>query len=83
MMGYNVTMMIDGYAGQEHSFPVYPLYEDVTALAAETLDEVYSRKRPFEPEGWGEDEPQTTAGELDFSARLWPLSGRGRPLSRR
>jgi hypothetical protein len=34
MFGYNLTMMIDGYAGQEHSFPIYPVYEDVIQLAA-------------------------------------------------
>ena len=33
---YNLTMMIDGYPGQEHSLPVFPLYEDVVRLAAET-----------------------------------------------
>lgn len=33
---YNLTMMIDGYPGQEHALPVYPLYEDVVRLAAET-----------------------------------------------
>ena len=34
MFGYNISMMIDGYAGQEHSFPVYPVYRDVIQLAA-------------------------------------------------
>ncbi|MEN8376835.1 MAG: amidohydrolase family protein [Gemmatimonadota bacterium] len=34
MFGYNITMMIDGYAGQEHSFPIYPVYRDVIELAA-------------------------------------------------
>jgi hypothetical protein len=29
-------MMIDGYPGQEHSLPVFPLYDDVVRLAAET-----------------------------------------------
>ncbi len=33
---YNLTMMIDGYPGQEHSLPVYPLYSDVVKLAATT-----------------------------------------------
>ena len=33
---YNLTMMVDGYPGQEHSFPVYPLYNDVVQLAAHT-----------------------------------------------
>ena len=33
---YNLTMMIDGYPGQEHSFPIYPLYDDVIRLTAET-----------------------------------------------
>jgi len=34
MFGYNISMMIDGYAGQEHSFPIYPVYRDVVELAA-------------------------------------------------
>lgn len=29
---YNLTMAIDGYPGQEHSFPIYPLYRDVVQL---------------------------------------------------
>lgn len=33
---YNLTMLIDGYPGQEHSWPVYPVYNDVIRLAAES-----------------------------------------------
>ncbi len=33
-MGYDITMMIDGYPGQEHNLPVYPLYDDVVTLAS-------------------------------------------------
>ena len=33
---YNLEMIIDGYPGQEHSFPVYPLYTDVVTLTAES-----------------------------------------------
>ncbi len=33
---YDLTMMLDGYPGQEHSLPVYPLYRDVVTLAAES-----------------------------------------------
>jgi hypothetical protein len=33
---YNMTMLLDGYAGQEHSFPIFPLYEDTTDLVAFT-----------------------------------------------
>ncbi len=36
MLKFNLTMMLDGYPGQEHSFPVYPLYRDVVQLAAQT-----------------------------------------------
>ncbi len=32
---YNLTMLIDGYPGQEHSFPIYPIYDDVIKLTAE------------------------------------------------
>lgn len=35
-MKYNLTMLVDGYPGQEHSFPVYPLYKDVVQLTAQT-----------------------------------------------
>jgi len=33
---YDLTMMIDGYPGQEHNLPVFPLFEDVVTLAAES-----------------------------------------------
>lgn len=33
---YNVTMMLDGYPGQEHAFPIYPLYQDVVKTVIET-----------------------------------------------
>jgi Tol biopolymer transport system component len=36
MFKYNLTMAMDGYPGQEHSIPVYPLYEDVVRLFAES-----------------------------------------------
>ena len=35
-MKYDLEMIIDGYPGLEHSFPIFPLYEDVVRLAAET-----------------------------------------------
>lgn len=33
---YNLTMLQDGYPGQEHSYPVYPIYKDVIELTAQT-----------------------------------------------
>lgn len=30
----NMTNLIDGYPGHEHSFPIYPLYKDVTSTIA-------------------------------------------------
>jgi Tol biopolymer transport system component/imidazolonepropionase-like amidohydrolase len=33
---YDLTLAIDGYAGLEHSYPIYPIYEDVVTLFAET-----------------------------------------------
>lgn len=30
----NLTQLLDGYPGQEHSYPVYPLYRDVVELTA-------------------------------------------------
>ncbi|MBT1704229.1 amidohydrolase family protein [Chryseosolibacter indicus] len=32
----NLTQIIDGYPGHEHSFPIYPLYKDVSKLVAES-----------------------------------------------
>ena len=32
----NVTQVIDGYPGHEHSFPIYPLYKDFLTLMAES-----------------------------------------------
>ncbi|HEY1024006.1 MAG TPA: amidohydrolase family protein [Sphingobacteriaceae bacterium] len=32
----NLQNLIDGYPGQEHSFPIYPLYNDMTRLVAES-----------------------------------------------
>ena len=31
---YDMTMAIDGYPGQEHAIPVFPIYQDVVALFA-------------------------------------------------
>ena len=32
----NLTQMADGYSGQEHSFPIMPLYKDVTEFVVRT-----------------------------------------------
>lgn len=32
----NLTEALDGYSGQEHNIPVYPLYEDIVRLFTET-----------------------------------------------
>lgn len=32
----NMTQIIDGYPGHEHSFPIYPLYKDVIELVAQS-----------------------------------------------
>ncbi|MEO9484272.1 MAG: amidohydrolase family protein [Ekhidna sp.] len=34
-MKLNLTQLIDGYPGHEHSFPIYPIYNDVLSLTAE------------------------------------------------
>jgi imidazolonepropionase-like amidohydrolase/Tol biopolymer transport system component len=33
---YDLTMVIDGYPGQEHSLPIFPLYKDVVGLFGQT-----------------------------------------------
>ena len=35
-MKYDLEMIIDGYPGLEHSFPIFPLYRDVVSLTAHT-----------------------------------------------
>ncbi len=35
-MAYELSMIIDGYPGQEHSWPIYPVYDDVIKLTAES-----------------------------------------------
>ena len=35
-MAYELSMIIDGYPGQEHSWPIYPVYDDVINLTAES-----------------------------------------------
>jgi len=32
----NLTQLIDGYPGHEHSFPIYPIFKDVVDVAAES-----------------------------------------------
>ena len=32
----NITQILDGYPGHEHSFPIYPLYEDFTSFVAQS-----------------------------------------------
>ncbi|WP_047415887.1 amidohydrolase family protein [Cellulophaga sp. Hel_I_12] len=32
----NMTQLLDGYPGHEHSFPIYPLYEDVIKTVAQS-----------------------------------------------
>lgn len=32
----NMTQLIDGYPGHEHSFPIHPIYEDVVHVTAES-----------------------------------------------
>jgi Tol biopolymer transport system component len=35
-MAYELSMIIDGYPGQEHTWPIFPVYSDVIGLAAES-----------------------------------------------
>ena len=32
----NVTQLIDGYPGHEHSYPIYPIFNDIVKVTAET-----------------------------------------------
>ncbi len=33
---YDLTMLLDGYPGHEHSFPIYPIYDDVVTMYAKS-----------------------------------------------
>jgi hypothetical protein len=33
---YDLTMLMDGYPGQEHALPIYPLYKDLVTLFAQS-----------------------------------------------
>jgi hypothetical protein len=35
-LGYDITMITDGYPGQEHSWPIYPVFNDLITLTAES-----------------------------------------------
>jgi Tol biopolymer transport system component len=35
-MMYDLTLMQDGYSGLEHSLPIFPIYQDVVALAVQS-----------------------------------------------
>jgi hypothetical protein len=83
MFKYNLTMAMDGYPGQEHSIPVYPLHEDAVRLFAEsgiyyTPTLLVSYGGPFGENYWYAKEPPhddpklarfTPHAELDAKAR--------------
>lgn len=82
-MMYDLTLMLDGYPGLEHSLPIYPIYDDVVKLAAEsgtayTPTLLVSYGGPWAENYWyatenpHEDEKLrrfTPHGELDAKAR--------------
>jgi Tol biopolymer transport system component len=73
---YNLTMAVDGYPGQEHSLPIYPLYEDVVQLFAQQRL-VYTPTLLVTYGGpWAENYYYATENPYDNAKvqRFWPYS---------
>ena len=73
---YNLTLAVDGYPGQEHSLPIYPLYEDVVQLFAQQRL-VYTPTLLVTYGGpWGENYFYTKENPYDDPKmqRFWPYS---------
>ena len=73
---YNLTLAVDGYPGQEHSLPIYPLYEDVVQLFAQQRL-VYTPTLLVTYGGpWGENYFYTKENPYDNPKmqRFWPYS---------
>src|SRR5688500_9973191 len=68
----NLTQMADGYSGQEHSFPIAPLYKDVTMFVAKTKTFytptiLVAYGAPWSENYWFESESPAT----DVKLRKW------------
>ena len=65
----NLTQMADGYSGQEHSFPIAPLYKDVTMFVAKTRTFytptiLVAYGAPWSENYWFENESPATDAKL-------------------
>jgi Tol biopolymer transport system component/imidazolonepropionase-like amidohydrolase len=65
----NLTQMADGYSGQEHSFPIAPLYKDVTMFVAKsktfyTPTILVAYGAPWTENHWFETESPATDSKL-------------------
>lgn len=65
----NLTQMADGYSGQEHSFPIAPLYKDVTTFVAKTKTfytptMLVTYGGPWSENYWFENESPATDAKL-------------------
>jgi imidazolonepropionase-like amidohydrolase len=65
----NLTQMADGYSGQEHSFPIAPLYKDVTTFVAKTKTFytptiLVAYGAPWSENYWFENESPATDAKL-------------------
>ncbi|MHA7130657.1 amidohydrolase family protein [Algoriphagus namhaensis] len=61
----NMTQLIDGYPGHEHSIPVYPLYQDVVHTIAESKMAVTPTLLVAYGGPWAENYFYTTESPLD------------------
>ncbi|MBT8218790.1 MAG: amidohydrolase family protein, partial [Bacteroidia bacterium] len=85
-MKLNMTQLLDGYPGHEHALPIYPLYDDVVNLVAESRMAVTPTMLVAYGGPWGEnyfysrENPQydpklnhfTPKAELDAKTRRRP-----------
>jgi Tol biopolymer transport system component len=60
----NMTQLIDGYPGHEHSIPIHPLYKDVTRTVAESKMAVTPTLLVAYGGPWGENYYYTTESPL-------------------
>jgi imidazolonepropionase-like amidohydrolase/Tol biopolymer transport system component len=80
---YDMTMAIDGYPGQEHAIPVFPIYKDVVALFAQsgiayTPTLIVSYNGPFGENYWYTNENPYKDPKLQRFTPYEELAGKSR-----
>jgi imidazolonepropionase-like amidohydrolase/Tol biopolymer transport system component len=80
---YDMTMAIDGYPGQEHAIPVFPIYKDVVSLFAQsgiayTPTLIVSYNGPFGENWWYTNENPYRDAKLQRFTPYEELAGKSR-----